>query len=69
VKVESAAVEADVCKGVNLECFRIPVTDDHRPDDADVDRFVEFATKLLGDRWLHFHCEDGHGRTTTFLVL
>ena len=69
VQVESAAVEADVCQALQVEHFRSSVADDHRPDDAEVDRFVEFVTNLPLDRWLHFHCENGHGRTTTFLVL
>ena len=53
----------------NIEYFRIAVTDGRRPTDESVDRFVEFVNNLPKDYWLHFHCKEGIGRTTTFMAL
>jgi Inositol hexakisphosphate len=49
--------------------IRLPVTDHHRPSDQVTDQFVDLVRNLPGDRWLHFHCKAGKGRTTTFLTL
>ena len=67
--VRSTATEAEVTRQASLGYFRIPATDHLPPDDANVDRFIDFVRKLPADTWLHFHCEAGVGRTTTFLAM
>lgn len=69
LKVKSIATEQEVATHAGLQYFRIPVTDHLKPTDADVDRFLEFVQKLPKDAWLHFHCEAGDGRTTTFMSM
>lgn len=48
---------------------RFYVLDESPPDDIEVDRFVQLVKTLPKNTWLHFHCHDGHGRTTTFLAM
>ncbi|MGE3806330.1 MAG: phosphatase [Gemmataceae bacterium] len=69
VMVKSAEDEEKLCKSRDLKYQRVPVTDDHPPDDTVIDRFVNYVREMPEDNWLHFHCDDGHGRTTTFLIL
>jgi len=60
--------ESEVTKSVGLRYVRFAVPDQMRPDDATIDEFVQFVDALPKNSWLHFHCQSGHGRTTTFLV-
>lgn len=46
-----------------------PVPDRHMPSPQTVDAFVAFMRVLPPDAWLHFHCREGHGRTTTFMAM
>lgn len=62
--------EEDICKELGVGYVRIPVTDHSKPDDKDVDLFIEkWRACTKEDSWLHFHCKAGKGRTTTFLVM
>lgn len=61
--------EESLVKANNLNYFRIPVTDTERPTDDMVDKFIDFTKSLPKDKWLHFHCKEGIGRTTTFMIL
>lgn len=61
--------EETLTKENNLIYFRIPVTDTERPTDEMVDRFIDFTKSLPKEKWLHFHCKEGYGRTTTFMIL
>ena len=63
------ASEGEVARELGLEYLRLPCTDHVRPRDSAVDAFVAFDAGLPRDRWLHFHCRAGDGRTTTFLVM
>jgi inositol hexakisphosphate len=67
--VKHVATEQELTQTEDVEYFRITATDHTKPNDLDVDRFVEFVKNLPQDTWLHFHCEAGQGRTTTFLVM
>ena len=48
---------------------RMPVTDHNHPSNQTIDQFIEFITTLPQDKWIHFHCKGGKGRTSTFLAL
>jgi protein-tyrosine phosphatase len=48
---------------------RIPIQHDHGPTDAQVDQFVKLVKSQPADGWLHIHCTDGRGRTTTFTAI
>ena len=61
--------EINLTKSANLNYFRIPVIDNKRPTDDMVDRFITFINDLPTDYWIHFHCDMGDGRTTTFMSM
>ncbi len=48
---------------------RFPATDMQFPAPKLIDDFVIFVANLPENAWLHFHCQVGHGRTTSFLVM
>lgn len=60
-------LELTTSKGIGY--LRIPVTDGHMPTDDMVDYFIKFVNNQPKDTWLHFHCKEGIGRTTTFMVM
>lgn len=49
--------------------IRVTVTDTRLPKPEMVDYFVNEVTKLPKNSWLHFHCKEGIGRTTTFMIM
>jgi len=49
--------------------IRITVTDGKIPTDNMVDYFVKLIKSQQGNTWLHFHCKQGIGRTTTFMIM
>lgn len=61
--------EKRLAQELGMGYYRVPVTDHHRPTDAAVDDFIQFAKTLPNNAWLHFHCRAGVGRTTTFLIM
>lgn len=52
-----------------LSYIRIPVTDLGLPTDDIVDYFLGIYKNLSKDSWIHFHCKEGIGRTTTFMIM
>jgi protein-tyrosine phosphatase len=69
VKISEVLSEEQLAQSLGMRYFRLVVTDHRRPLDNDVDLFISFIKNLSPDTWLHFHCEAGHGRTTTFLAM
>ncbi|WP_125153462.1 GxGYxYP domain-containing protein [Clostridium rectalis] len=65
-KVES---EEQLTKNNSLSYVRIPVTDTKLPTDDMVDYFVDMVKNNPKDTWYHFHCKQGIGRTTTFMIM
>jgi len=61
--------EEQAATQVGLKYFRVPATDMMFPSPQAVDKFLDFVATLQPDDWLHFHCQAGHGRTTTFLIM
>src|SRR5213593_2635869 len=69
VTIERASTEQNIVEGSGAHYVRITVTDHACPLDDEVDRFILAVRALPGGAWVHFHCEAGLGRTTTFMVL
>lgn len=69
VTVGTVLSEEDLVRAKGLDYARLPLTDHCRPSDADVDRIIAFFRTVPAGVWLHFHCEAGHGRTTTCLAM
>lgn len=65
-KVQS---EKELTQSKNLGYERITVRDGGIPTDDMVDYFVEFIKTKPENSWLHFHCKQGIGRTTTFMIM
>ena len=68
-KVKEITTEREVVEGYGIRYIRLPVIDHNRPDNDAVDQFIELVKNLPSDKWLHFHCKAGKGRTTIFLAL
>nr|WP_314463347.1 phosphatase [uncultured Clostridium sp.] len=66
IKVQN---EEKLVESMGMAYVRVPVTDKEKPIDATVDYFVQFVKTLPQNTWVHFHCEEGLGRTTTFMVM
>lgn len=67
--VKTACTEQEACRASAVDYVRFPVTDDSRPDEKTVNDFITFFKSRPAGIWLHFHCKDGHGRTTTFMAM
>lgn len=65
----SVSNEETLVKSKGLDYVRFSVTDGERPTDDVVDDFVKYIMSMPKDAWLHFHCKEGKGRTTTFLSM
>ena len=61
--------EEHLVNSKSLSYIRIPVTDGKIPTDDMVDYFVELISLQPKNSWLHFHCKQGIGRTTTFMIM
>ena len=65
----SVQSELELAKSKGMGYIRIPVTDGHTPSDDMVDYFINFVNNQPKNTWLHFHCKEGIGRTTTFMIM
>lgn len=61
--------EEELVKSKGAKYVRFADTNHFRPDDHEVDLFVEFMRSLPADEWLFMHCYAGEGRTTNFMVM
>ena len=61
--------ENQLVKSKNLSYVRITVRDGGIPTDDMVDYFIESIKAQPENAWLHFHCKQGIGRTTTFMSM
>lgn len=53
----------------SLGYIRIPVTDGTLPNDDIADYFIKSIKQSPTNSWFHFHCKEGIGRTTTFMIM
>ena len=63
------ATERELCEKLRVNYKRFAAADMQFPAPEIVDNFVLFVANLPSNSWLHFHCQAGHGRTTTFLAM
>lgn len=69
IAIEHAVLtEKDLVMLAGLEYLRLPISDDHAPSWSVIDQLVNYY-RLHPDYWLHAHCNEGHGRTTTILAM
>lgn len=61
--------ERDASEKLGFIYQRFAAADMQFPAPEVVDDFIIFIARLPDNAWLHFHCQAGHGRTTTFLTM
>ncbi len=61
--------EKEIVEQSGAQYMRLGVCDHLRPDDVEVDNFVQIIRDLPAKSWLHVHCKGGQGRTTIFMTL
>lgn len=61
--------ERDASEKLGFIYQRFAAADMQFPAPEVVDDFIIFIARLPDNAWLHFHCQAGHGRTTTFLAM
>ncbi|MDK0617415.1 phytase [Clostridium perfringens] len=66
---EKVLSENQLIKANSMDYIRISVTDGKLPTYEMVDFFVQYINSMPKDSWLHFHCKEGIGRTTTFMIM
>lgn len=69
VVVNNVETERQKADELGFIYVRFPVTDMFFPQPEVVDQFINFVVSLKENDWVHFHCQAGHGRTTTFTVM
>lgn len=69
ILVDLATVESEAAEALGFVYQRFPVTDMFFPTPDIVEKFIIFALNVQEKDWVHFHCQAGHGRTTTFTVM
>ena len=67
--VDFVSNESTVVTDVGMQYKRFAVKDNGAPTPTIVDEFVEFIKNKPDDLHLHFHCDAGEGRTTSFMVM
>lgn len=65
---QKTSTEREIATAAGFKYIRFAATDMIFPAPQVVDEFLNFVKNLPENSWLHFHCQAGHGRTTTFLV-
>ena len=61
--------EKEIVKAAGLNYVRFFAQDMVKPAPEVVDEFLKFVSRLPKNAALHFHCQAGQGRTTTFLLM
>lgn len=67
--VKSVENESLVISKNSIGYLRIAVTDSTLPNKDEVNKFITFVKNQPKNTHLHFHCKEGIGRTTTFMIL
>lgn len=61
--------EKELVKKYRLNYLRLPITENHAPSAATVDRIIQLIQKQRPNEWFHVHCHGGRGRTTTVMIM
>ncbi len=66
---ESIVPESEMAKRYGFEYKKIMIDSKVLTPDESVDEFVAFVDNLPDNRWVHFHCRLGKGRTSMMLTM
>lgn len=69
VIVKTVATERMHAETAGFQYVRMPATDMLFPKPEIVEQLITFAQTVQPGDWVHFHCQAGHGRTATFMVM
>lgn len=69
VTVGNVATERQKATELGLIYLRFPTTDMYFPTPEIVNQFINFVASVNEDDWVHFHCQAGNGRTSTFMIM
>lgn len=69
VTVDFVSNESSLVTDAGMQYKRYAVKDNGAPTPIIVDEFVEFIKTKPSDLHLHFHCDAGEGRTTSFMIM
>ncbi len=69
LSVETWETERALVQGEGFHYLRLACPDHCWPPADVIDAFIAFANGLEDDAWLHFHCQDGSGRTGAFMTI
>lgn len=69
ITVDFVSNESSAVDKAGMQYKRYAVKDNGAPTPQIVDQFVEFIKTKPEDLHLHFHCDAGEGRTTTFMSM
>lgn len=69
ITVEKSQIEINVVKNASLNYVLFSTRDGFIPAPEMVDSFVAFVVKTPPTTHLHFHCDNGEGRTTMYLAM
>lgn len=69
VVVNNVQNENTLTNSKNINYVRIPVTDGKLPSEDMVNYFINIVKNSPENTWFHFHCKEGIGRTTTFMIM
>jgi len=69
IRPELVLSEAEEAKKYGFEYKSFLIGSKFVTDNETVDKFVAFIDSLSENVWVHFHCAQGKGRTTTMLVM
>ena len=67
--VKSVENESLVVSKNSMGYLRLAITDNMLPNNNEVNNFITFVKNQPKNTHLHFHCKEGIGRTTTFMIL
>lgn len=67
--IDRIATEQELVANAGLDYLRLPMTDHMRPSDQAVEAFVSAVIQRGAESHFHFHCWEGHGRTTTVMIM
>lgn len=60
--------EKEIVTKSKEEYRRIFAIDQTLPSLENIDAFLDIIKDIKNDSWIHFHCKEGIGRTTTFMI-
>lgn len=69
IAVRRVQTELELAASKGIHYVRLASTDHLWPTPGEIDAFMAFVRTLPAHAWLHFHCEAGAGRTTTYMTL